>query len=370
MRWLFLSVIILLFEVFTYGAGRGLQWWASGWLTDKSARYLMISLFVFSNALLIVGLSRITSIGLKVSMTWLTILWFIIMSMAAVGVINLLLAKIAPSFFNSTYYQLYGVQILLPVWFFGMALMGLYNAYTPTVRHITLTANQPMAKPIRLAMVSDLHLGLLVGNRQINRLTEIVKQQQVQLLLMPGDIMDDNVDYYTADNMQPALQQLVAAVPMGVYATLGNHDMYGHEGEIREALQKANIKLLADDKVLVDNQLWLVGRLDNHAKYRKPAKELMPVDIKRPIILLDHEPTDIAQNVQLPIDVQLSGHTHNGQIFPANFIVKYLNRLAYGHERINNTDVIVSSGYGFWGVPFRLGSQSEVWVIDLVGRKS
>lgn len=369
MRWLFLTVIVLLFELFTYGAGRGVQWWAATWLTDRSSRYVMISLFVISNGLLVFGLSRITSIGLKLSMTWLTLLWFIIMSMVAVGLINLLLMKIAPQLFNSVYYQTYGDRILLPLWFFGLVLMGVYNAYTPTVRHITLTANQPLAKPVRIGMVSDLHLGLLVGNHQINRLTDMLRQQQVQLLLMPGDIMDDNVDYYTAENMQPALQQLVKTVPMGVYATLGNHDMYGHEGEIRNAIEKANIKLLADDKILVDNQLWLVGRLDNHAAYRKTTKALMPMQTDKPIILLDHEPTDIVQNVQLPIDLQVSGHTHNGQIFPANLIVKYLNRLAYGHERINDTDVIVSSGYGFWGVPFRLGSQAELWVIDLVGKQ-
>lgn len=370
MRWIFLTVIVLLFELFTYGAGRGLQWWAGSWLSERYSRYLMISLFVISNALLVFGIARLTSFGLKLSMTWLTILWFVIMSMAAVGIINMLLMKVAPQFFNAVSYQIYGQRILLPLVFFGMVLMGIYNAYTPTIRHITLTANQPLAKPIRIGMVSDLHLGLMVGERQINRLTDMVKAQNVQLLLMPGDIMDDNVDYYTSQNMQPALQQLASAVPMGAYATLGNHDMYGHEGEIRDAIKKANITLLADDKVLVDNQLWLVGRLDNHASYRKATKELMPSSTDKPIILLDHQPNEIEQNVQLPIDLQVSGHTHNGQIFPANFIVKFINRLGYGYERINNTDVIVSSGYGFWGVPFRLGSQAEFWVIDLVGKKS
>lgn len=85
------------------------------------------------------------------------------------------------------------------------------------------------------------------------------------------------------------------------------------------------------------------------------------------MILLDHRPSQIDQNSQLPIDLQVSGHTHNGQIFPANFIVKAINRLGYGYQSFNNTHVVVSSGYGFWGVPFRLGSQSEVWVIKLVG---
>lgn len=366
MRWIFLSVIILLFELLTYGAGRGVQWWLTSLspsITAQSLRWVMSSLFLLSNALLIFGISRISSIGLKVAMTWLTILWFVILAMMAVGVVQLILAKFAPQL------QIVSVPWLLPLWLFGLMAVGVYNAYVPTIRHITITANQPMAKPIRLAMVSDLHLGWLVGNRQLGKLSEIVKNEKVELLLMPGDILDDNIDYYQSLNMKPAMQNLVQAVPMGVYASLGNHDMYGHEAEIRQALTDAGVKVLGDETVAVDDKLWLIARLDNHARHRKATVELMPKTLDKPVILLDHEPNDIEKNVQLLIDLQLSGHTHNGQIFPANFIVKALNRLAYGHERINNTDVIVSSGYGFWGVPFRLGSQSEVWVIDLVSKK-
>lgn len=368
MRWLFLTVTILLFELFTYGIGRGLQWWAGAWLNDKSIRYMMISLFIFSNALLMFGISRITSIGLKVSMTWLTVMWFIIMSMIAVGLINLLLAKIAPAFFASNWYQSFGVRFLLPLWLLGLIVMGLYNAYMPTIRHISLTVNQPMSKPLRIAVASDLHLGWLVGNREIKRLTEIVKAQKVDVVLMPGDILDDNTSYYESNKMQPQMNALANAAPMGVYASLGNHDLYGSEAEIRKALIKAGVKLVVDETVLVNDQFWLIGRLDDHDQSRKPTEKLLPPTINKPVILLDHRPTQIETNTQLPIDLQLSGHTHNGQVFPANFIVKAINRLAYGHERINHTDVIVSSGYGFWGVPFRLGSQSEVWIIDVTGK--
>jgi len=86
-----------------------------------------------------------------------------------------------------------------------------------------------------------------------------------------------------------------------------------------------------------------------------------------PVILMDHRPTDIEQHANLPIDIQLSGHAHNGQIFPANLIVKFIYRLSYGYEQINQGHFFVTSGYGFWGVPMRLGSQSEVMIIDVVG---
>ena len=82
-------------------------------------------------------------------------------------------------------------------------------------------------------------------------------------------------------------------------------------------------------------------------------------------MVLDHRPTEIVENVQTPMDIQFSGHTHNGQVFPANFIVRALYRLHYGHEAIDGKEIFVSSGYGFWGVPLRLGSRSEVLIVDV-----
>ena len=111
-----------------------------------------------------------------------------------------------------------------------------------------------------------------------------------------------------------------------------------------------------------------MGRFDNHKRQRVATTELLAqVNTAEPVILLDHRPSDIIEHSQLPIDLQVSGHTHNGQIFPANLIVSAINRLGYGHEVISNGHFVVSSGYGFWGIPFRLGSRSEVWLITLIG---
>lgn len=371
MRWVFLAVTVLLLEGLTYGAARGVQWGLLPWLTDKTSRYVLWTLLVLSNVLLVAVVVKFSGTGLKVLMSWLTVLWLFALAMLATWLVHWLVSKLLLASIDTgaaNWYALWGVRGLLAAVFGGLVGLGVYNAYVPVVRHLTLQTNQPLAKPLRLGLVSDLHLGRLVGNYHLTKLQEIVKHERIELLVMAGDIMDDNTDAYNAHNMQPTLSALVHAVPLGVYASLGNHDMYGHEAQIRRAIEAAGIHLLADSRALVDNRLWLVGRLDDHAQYRKPTAELLPPNNQQPIVLIDHEPSQIAQNVVLPIDVQLSGHTHNGQIFPANFIVKAIYRLAYGHERINDTDVIVSSGYGLWGVPFRLGSQSEVWVIDLVGK--
>ncbi len=153
-----------------------------------------------------------------------------------------------------------------------------------------------------------------------------------------------------------------------MYATLGNHDLFGHQAEIAAALQEAGISVLHDSAVLVDNRFWVLGRPDELDRQRADTADLLAkIDTERPVFLLDHRPTSIARHEKLPIDVQVSGHVHNGQIFPANLLVKLFNDLAYGYEARGRGHYFVTSGYGFWGVPLRLGSQSEVVVIDVAG---
>jgi len=178
--------------------------------------------------------------------------------------------------------------------------------------------------------------------------------------------MDDNVNAYLAEKMQPHFANLQA--PLGVYATLGNHDFFGDQQRIEAEMRKAGIIPVMDESVVIDGRFTLIGRNDDLVKNRPTAAQLLKgVNTALPVILMDHRPTEIEQHANLPIDIQLSGHAHNGQIFPANFVVKLIYRLSYGYEKINQGHFFVTSGYGFWGVPMRLGSQSEVMIIDLVG---
>lgn len=250
----------------------------------------------------------------------------------------------------------------------------MYNAYTPTVRRLSIQIDKPILQPIRIAVASDIHLGYLVGAYQLGKLTNIMQQEEVDLLLVPGDIMDDDTHAFYDRNMDIALRGLVSSVNGHLVASLGNHDLYKEteRQNIIGAVRESGAILLDDkagDFVVNGVPIVIVGRYDDHFAKRKTTAELIEgVDITRPVILLDHRPSQIDENVKLPIDLQVSGHTHNGQVFPANFIVRALNRVSYGHEFINGTHVVVSSGYGFWGVPFRLGSQAEVWVIEVKGK--
>jgi predicted MPP superfamily phosphohydrolase len=367
MRWLFVLIMVALFEGFSYAAAHSLRWGFASLLSPQSAQYLLWSLFAISNVLLVLAVLRVFSISLKVAMTWLALLWLVILTSIAVAVIHLIIRYGLSALYQQPMYQQYGVLALILLGFAGLLGLAIYNAYVPVVRHLRLTIAKPLAAPLRIAMVSDLHLGWLVGNHHLDQLKQIIQREKVQLLLMPGDIMDDDIKHYQARRMHLHLQALVNQLPLGVYATLGNHDLYGNRVAISAALQQAGVQVLTDQAVVINEQVWLAGRLDDVVGNRKATAELMPPHLNQLIILMDHRPSEIDKNSQLPIDLQVSGHTHNGQIFPANFIVKYLNTVAYGYKKIRNTHVVVSSGYGFWGVPFRLGSQAEVWVIELIG---
>lgn len=369
MRWLFVLIMVALFEGFSYAAAHSLRWGFASLLSPQSAQYLLWSLFAISNVLQLLAVLRVFSISLKVAMTWLALLWLVILTSIAVAVIHLIIRYGLSALYQQPMYQQYGVLALMLLGFAGLLGLAIYNAYVPVVRHLRLTIAKPLAAPLRIAMVSDLHLGWLVGNHHLDQLKQIIQREKVQLLLMPGDIMDDDIKHYQARQMHSHLQALVNQLPLGVYATLGNHDLYGNRVAISTALQQAGVQVLTDQAVVINEQVWLAGRLDDVVGNRKATAELMPPNLNQLIILMDHRPSEIDKNSQLLIDLQVSGHTHNGQIFPANFIVKYLNTVAYGYKKIRNTHVVVSSGYGFWGVPFRLGSQAEVWVIELVGER-
>lgn len=360
-RVLFLGAVILLIELFSYLGAKGVFWLIKPYLPNAK-KAVFIGMFVLTHLFLLsffVGQFRF-------GMGYMTVLWLLLLAMAMTTVFAWLVKKFAIKI-SSLGVRAFGVAS-----FVGLIALSVYNAYTPTTRYLSLQFDKPM-NPIRLALVSDTHLGYLVGARQLNKLTQLLEGENIDLILLAGDIMDDDTHVYHGEKMHTAFDNLVKLVDGKLVASLGNHDLYKEQE--RQAIVQAitdSGAVLLDDKVqtftINGSPITIIGRYDDHHEGRKTTAELMAdVDSTRPVILLDHRPSQIDENVKHPIDLQVSGHTHNGQVFPANLIVKAINRVAYGHELINGTHVIVSSGYGFWGVPFRLGSQAEVWVVDIQG---
>lgn len=373
MRYAFFIIIFVLLQLFSFGAALSVQWWLQPWQTAALQTSVWVIIFIITNGLLLLSVNR----AFKNSYRWISG-WMLVMHF-------MLLTALVTSLFYGGYWLItsltdsvpaapvdFGLRILSLAIFIGLFVYALYCAYVPVVRKRSIKINKPLAHPLRIAVASDLHIGRLFGSGAIDRLRHLIVKNTADMLLMPGDIMDDNTQAFTDYEMAENLTELCKSLPCGVYATLGNHDLYGHEQPISQALCSTGVQLLNDDVLCIEHHgepIWLVGRFDNHKRQRVATTELLAqVNTTQPVILLDHRPSDIAEHSQMPIDLQLSGHTHNGQVFPANFIVSAINRLGYGYEAIGRGHFVVSSGYGFWGIPFRLGSRSEIWLITLNGK--
>ena len=375
MRYAFILTIIVLLELFSTGAALSLQWWLQPWIDSTTTSIAVwIGVFLITHVLLLLSVTKLFSNSYRWMSGWMLVMHFMMLTAVATGILyggSWLLTPLLDSTLDHSEIIAAGLRVFALLFFIGLFAYALYSAYIPVVRELSIHIHKPLNNPLRIAVASDLHLGRLFGNKAIERLHIMLSKYQADILLMPGDIMDDNTQAFNTYNMKDSLAKLVASLPYGVYATLGNHDLYGHEQPISDSLRAAGVQLLNDEATHFIHQgevVWLMGRFDNHKRQRVATTELLAqVNSAEPVVLLDHRPSAIIEHSQLPIDLQVSGHTHNGQIFPANFIVSAINRLGYGYEAIGKGHFVVSSGYGFWGIPFRLGSRSEIWIINLIG---
>ncbi|MDY0407957.1 metallophosphoesterase [Paracerasibacillus soli] len=245
-----------------------------------------------------------------------------------------------------------GVRILgaiILVFFMFVFTYGSYLAWTPVVRTHEITLNKKAnMDELTIFVVSDLHLGELIGKRHLEKLVRIVDERQPDIVMIPGDIINDNIGPFLKENMGEVLAELRA--PLGVYAVSGNHDYYGGDIEqIFVEMDKAGITMLGDEMVQIDESLYIIGRNDKTDNDRKSIKELMKgIDRQQSIIMLDHQPIALSEANENGIDILLSGHTHRGQIAPANIITGLLYENDWGYLQKGNLHSIVTSGFGFW----------------------
>ncbi|MCR2806396.1 metallophosphoesterase [Paenibacillus soyae] len=250
-----------------------------------------------------------------------------------------------------------------------IALMayGSFNAYNPYVRtyDIKMDKQGPESGTLNVVMASDMHFGYLSGKRHAVRMVEEINELKPDIVLFPGDIIDDDIVPYKEKGIGGVLAGIEAKY--GVYASLGNHDRF--DGEMRELidlLEESGMNVLYDESIEVDGWLTIIGRKDHSDTARAELASLTEgIDPVKPLLLLDHQPLgfDIAQ--QLGVDLVVSGHTHHGQIAPGNLITERLFENDWGYLRKDQLHSIVSSGYGFWGPPIRIGSRSEIVQIHI-----
>jgi predicted MPP superfamily phosphohydrolase len=253
---------------------------------------------------------------------------------------------------------------------------GFLNALTPSIRRYDITINKSAGEinEMRIAAVSDIHLGSIIRKRSLKKLSDMLESLKPDLVLLLGDIVDGEMGPVLRGDLLKYFK--CPKCPGNLYAITGNHEFIGGAGRTIPYIESKGIRILKDETVTIEGGIQLIGRLDRDSerffgKVRMPLSELMKsVDISKPAILLDHQPFKLEEAEKAGIDLQLSGHTHNGQMWPLNYITKKMYELSYGYLKKGNTQYIVSSGFGIWGPRIRSGSRSEVLLINIKFRKA
>lgn len=245
---------------------------------------------------------------------------------------------------------------------------GGYKFNNPEVQQVNIEINKPVNKieSVRIAMIGDLHLGYLINKDDVKRMVNLIMEQNPDLILFVGDILDSRIEPVLEQKMDEELRRLHA--PLGVYSCTGNHE-YRFEAEQKiQWLNNAGITMLRDSAVLIDSSFYVVGREDFVYPDRLSLKDILTqqnVDVDKPVIVLNHSPHDLNEEVEAGVDIALYGHTHHGQAFPGNIATEIVFEVAHGYKKKGDTHVYVTSGLGLVGPQYRVATVSEIAMLNV-----
>ncbi len=245
------------------------------------------------------------------------------------------------------------------------AMYGLLNARWIRVRRVPIhLPNLPASWHGRKAvLMSDLHLGHVNGRGFSRRMAGIAARLKPDIIFLPGDLFDGSKA--NLDGLLAPICEL--APPFGIFFTTGNHEEFGNPKHYLEPIARSGIRILADEQVFVDG-LRIAGVSYGDAVYPMRLHcilERMNLNHAQPTILLNHVPSKLSIVEQAGVSLQLSGHTHGGQIFPFTWITRRVfGPFTYGLHRFGVLQVYTSSGCGTWGPPMRVGSHPEIVVLE------
>lgn len=266
---------------------------------------------------------------------------------------------------------------------------GIWNAYNPRLKHVAVVLKDlpEQWKNKTIVQISDVHVGAFRGTGFLRRISQQISSVSPELVVITGDLFDGMGD--NLSSFSDALDSLSAS--KGVFFVTGNHEEYLGLTEPLEILKKTSITVL-DNEVVDIGGLQLVGisfpAFEGSSRAKKPLQLKGELDPGKPSILLYHTPTDIGYTKEDPrerhyetywtpntrftfakengIDLQLSGHTHKGQLFPFGLVTRLTYKgYDYGLQKEGSFMIYTSSGVGTWGPPMRTGCASEIVVITL-----
>lgn len=271
-----------------------------------------------------------------------------------------------------------------------LSVYGIYNARNVRVTNYKAAVEKSVEgmDGLRIALVADTHFGYSIGTYHAERLVEKINEADVDVVCIAGDIFDNEFDAIAEpEKLREVLGNIKSTY--GVYACWGNHDLnepilagftFGKPENLSDyedermtgLLEEAGITLLNDQSVLVDDKFYIVGRRDASRSKKAENGRAFPkeltagMDQTKPIIFMDHQPKELQETADAGADLDLCGHTHDGQMFPGNFSTALMWENSCGYLRKGAMHNIVTSGVGIWGPSMRVGTKSEVCIIDVM----
>ena len=249
----------------------------------------------------------------------------------------------------------------------GIVIIIIIGGYinTRTLKVVTLNIEIPSRnsslKELNAVLISDIHLSSTNGNGFAEDIVKEINALHPDVVFVAGDLVDDKASVLREKKIGFAFRDIKS--PMGVYGITGNHEYINGVDSSVNYMKELKVIPLRDSSITINHGFVLIGREDRSKglKKRKSLKDLVEGSEKNlPVILLDHTPFQLEEAMENGVDLQLSGHTHHGQMFPINLITSKIYELSQGYKKKGNTQYYVSSGVGTWGPPIRTGSRSEI----------
>jgi len=289
----------------------------------------------------------------QVGSGWLIFVLYMVVFLACTDLIKV---------FNHSFQYGFHIALLLTC---SLLLYGYLNFQHTFKQVINISVNKPLLDGDRLKIVaiSDLHLGFGSNINRLRKDIDRINAENPDLILIAGDLIDNSIVPVVEQRMDKELNRLHAR--LGVYMAPGNHEYISGFTACRDFLRSTSIQLLRDSMVTLPCGLQIIGRDDYSNRNRLPASNWANLAVaSKPTVILDHQPQHLDEALQIRADLQISGHTHNGQVIPIKFLTDYLFELSYGYQKKDQTHYYVTSGLALWGPPLRIGSQCEMVVFE------
>lgn len=243
-----------------------------------------------------------------------------------------------------------------------VVLGGLVNvARAPTVKHTTVPLAKLSVERYTIVQLTDVHIGPLIGREYAEKVVRAVNALDADAVVITGDFVDGRLS-----ELRPHVEPFRAMhARHGVYSVTGNHEYYWNADAWLEHIRSLGIQVLRNQHVVIGDAVTLAG-VDDSSMSEDVPRAVAGRDARLPLVLLAHHPRTITRAMQHGVDLQLSGHTHGGQLLPLGWLARLFDPLVSGLRRFGSTWLYVSHGTGFWGPPIRVGTRCEISAITLV----